>query len=168
MLYKNKYTIEPARLKNWDYSSAGIYFITICTKYMEHMFGSVNNGRMILSEIGNIVDKYWQDIPNHFSSVKLDEYIIMPNHIHGIIIIPPVETLHRNVFIKPITISVETTPATTVNQRMSKISPKKGSISVIIRSYKSICTKTIIRNVIQVIFYGSHDFTITLSVIMMI
>lgn len=143
MLYNNKYRIESSRLKKWDYKSEGIYFITICTKFMDPVFGYVNNGKMVLSEIGNIVDKYWCDIPNHFPLIELDGYIVIPDHIHGMIIIPNIETMHRSIFINPTIISVETIPAITINQRMSKISPKKGSISAIIRSYKSICTLTV-------------------------
>jgi len=142
MLYKN-YRIESSRLKKWDYKSEGIYFITICTKYMDPVFGYINNGKMILSEIGNIVDKYWRDIPNHFPFVQSDEYVVMPNHIHGIIIILSVETLHRYVFLESKVIEVESTLMVDKNKRMSKISPKQGSISAIIRSYKSICTKTV-------------------------
>ena len=142
MLYKN-FRIESSRLKKWDYRSEGSYFITICTKYMDPVFGHVDSGKMILSEMGNIVDKYWRDIQNHFPFLQLDEYVVMPNHIHGIIIIPPVETLHCNVFLESKKTVVESTIMAGKNQRMSKISPKKGSISAIIRSYKSICTKPV-------------------------
>ncbi len=142
MLYRN-YRIKSSRLKKWDYKSEGIYFITICTKFMDPVFGHVDNRKMILSEIGNIVDKYWREIPNHFPLVQLDEYIVMPNHIHGIIIIPPVETLHCNVYSKTNKNIRNTTPLIPINQFMSKFSPKKGSISAIIRSYKSVCTKIV-------------------------
>lgn len=143
MLYNNKYRIESSRLKKWDYRSEGIYFITICTKYMEQVFGHVDNGKMELSEMGTIVDKYWCDIPNHFPSFDLDEYIVMPNHIHGIIIIPPKDTLHRDFHPETNKTMFEIPPKIILNQFMSKISPKKESISVIIRSYKSICTNAI-------------------------
>lgn len=143
MLYKYKYRIESNRLRKWDYRSVGMYFITICTKSMDHVFGYVNGGKMILSEIGNIVDKYWSDIPIHFPTIELDEYIVMPNHIHGIIIIPHLET--SNCEIPPESIKmILSRPAKIIsNQFMSKISPKKGSVSVIIRSFKSNCTKIV-------------------------
>ena len=86
-LYKNRYRIESARLNNWDYSSKGYYFITICTKNRKHFFGNIKNGEMKLSKIGKIVLQYWQEIPNHFPFVKLDEFIFMPDHMHAIIII---------------------------------------------------------------------------------
>ena len=86
-LYKNRYRIESTRLKNWDYSSNGYYFITICTKYRKHLFGKIRNGEMQLSDIGKIAYQYWQEIPNHFLLVRLDSFVIMPNHMHGIITI---------------------------------------------------------------------------------
>ena len=82
--YKNRKSI---RLKNWDYSTPGCYFVTICVKNMNEIFGIVKNEKMILSEIGIIADQCWQNIPNHYPSARLDEYIVMPNHIHGIIVI---------------------------------------------------------------------------------
>src|SRR4030042_2172704 len=83
--FKNKYTIQSARLSGYDYSQNGMYFITICAKDREEFFGKIENGKMILSDIGKIAEKFWQEIPLHFSFVILDEYIVMPNHTHGII-----------------------------------------------------------------------------------
>ena len=86
-LYKNKYRIESARLKNWDYSSNGYYFITICTKNRECILGEIENQEMILNENGKIVETCWFDLPNHYNNLRLDEFIVMPNHIHGIMVI---------------------------------------------------------------------------------
>jgi putative transposase len=86
-LYKNKYRIESHRLKNWDYSSDGHYFITICTYNKIQYFGNVVNSKMIYSEIGKIVHHKWLKIPKRFKNATLDVFQIMPNHIHGIIII---------------------------------------------------------------------------------
>jgi putative transposase len=85
--FQNRYRIPSARLQNWDYGSNAAYFITICTQHRQCWFGHIQNGNRILSEIGNIANRYWQDISIHFPFVKLDEFIVMPNHIHGIIII---------------------------------------------------------------------------------
>lgn len=74
------------RLKNYDYSQNGYYFVTICTKYQDKWFGEIINGEMILSEIGKMAKKYWLEIPKHYPNIKLDEYVIMPNHVHGILI----------------------------------------------------------------------------------
>jgi putative transposase len=73
------------RLKNFDYSQNGIYFVTICTKNREELFGKIVNSEMILNEIGKIVHACYLEIPNHFKNVYLDKFSIMPNHIHGIL-----------------------------------------------------------------------------------
>ncbi|MBX3043464.1 MAG: hypothetical protein KIT33_05120 [Candidatus Kapabacteria bacterium] len=75
------------RLKDFDYSNDGYYFVTICTQNREEFFGKIKNGKMILNEYGAIVEKCWFDLPNHYKNCLLDEFIIMPNHIHGIVII---------------------------------------------------------------------------------
>lgn len=74
------------RLKGYDYSREGAYFITVCTKDKEWLFGDVINGEMQLNDMGNVALQCWKDIPKHFPNVVLDEFIVMPNHIHGIVI----------------------------------------------------------------------------------
>lgn len=85
--YKNKYKTDSIRLKNWDYSAKGFYFITIAVKNRENILGNIDNEKMILNEYGYIVNNHWENLANHYNNIKLDEFIIMPNHIHGIIII---------------------------------------------------------------------------------
>jgi len=75
------------RLINYNYSKGGYYFVTICTKNKEEFFGNIKDKKMILNEIGLNAKKYWEEIPKHFSEIKLDKYIIMPDHVHGILII---------------------------------------------------------------------------------
>jgi putative transposase len=83
--FKGKYRIDTARAKWWDYKNEGNYFITICAKNREHLFGYVKDGEMILNEYGKIVSNCWYDLPNHYSNIVLDEFQIMPNHIHCIV-----------------------------------------------------------------------------------
>ena len=80
--YHNRHTI---RLKNYDYSKAGLYFITICTQNRDCMFGEITDGKMELSRIGKMAEKSWLEIPQHFPQVVLHDFVIMPNHVHGII-----------------------------------------------------------------------------------
>ncbi|MDQ6953464.1 MAG: hypothetical protein Q9M15_08055 [Mariprofundaceae bacterium] len=72
-------------MKGYDYSQAGLYFITICTQNRLHLFGEIVNDNMVLNDAGNMIKKLWREISNHFKNTRLHEYIIMPNHIHGII-----------------------------------------------------------------------------------
>lgn len=92
--FKNKYRISSTRLAHWDYGSNAPYFVTICTANREHFFGNIANGIMYVSEIGAIAQKFWMEIPVHFPFVTVDAFVVMPNHIHGIIVIdkPSVET----------------------------------------------------------------------------
>ena len=108
MLYQNKYRLEFTRLRNWDYGSPGLYLITICTKNKIPFFGEILNGGMECADeemyvgvetqnfaslqtklqptkIGIIARQYWNDIPCHFPFVQLDEFILMPDHMHGIL-----------------------------------------------------------------------------------
>ena len=78
---------KPNRLKGYDYSNLGWYYVTICTKEHVAYFGRVKNGEMFLNKLGKMAKKFWNEIPEHFPEIELDEYVIMPNHIHGIIII---------------------------------------------------------------------------------
>ncbi|MCK5580079.1 MAG: transposase [Candidatus Omnitrophica bacterium] len=126
-LFKNKYRIKSTRLPEWNYASDGAYFVTICTKTKNNYFGHIVDGNMILNKFGQIAIQCWTAIPEHFSNIRLDEFVIMPNHIHGILII----TKRRDVALQRL------------YNKMSKISPRAGSISTAIRSFKSIVTRTI-------------------------
>ena len=75
------------RLQEYDYSQNGYYFVTICTKHFIKYLGEIKNGKTELSKIGEIVKQCWGEIPRHFDNVTLDEMVIMPNHVHGIVVI---------------------------------------------------------------------------------
>ena len=85
--FQNKYRVPSARLQSWDYGWQGAYFITLCTQNREHYFGEIENGTMQLSKIGVIANVLWYEIKNHAKNIELDEFIVMPNHIHGILIL---------------------------------------------------------------------------------
>jgi REP element-mobilizing transposase RayT len=84
---KNHPDRKPNRLKNYDYSQDGFYFVTICTQNREYFFGEIENTEMQSNEYRKITEKCWLEIPDHFPNVILDEFIIMPNHVHFIVII---------------------------------------------------------------------------------
>ena len=86
-LYKNKYRIESNRWQYWDYSSPGSYFITVCVENRKNILGRIENRKMILSDAGIIVSDYFTGIPTYHKRIVLDEWIVMPNHFHCIIIL---------------------------------------------------------------------------------
>ena len=75
------------RLKGYDYSQEGYYFVTICSNDRVQLFGEIDNGKMFKNEIGNLAFKNFFDLPNRFKNIEIDANIFMPNHLHAIIII---------------------------------------------------------------------------------
>jgi hypothetical protein len=75
------------RLKGHDYSQPGAYFITVCTKDRMHLYGEVDGEEMLVNPIGKIVEGCWNELPDHYPNVQLDGFVVMPNHVHGIIVI---------------------------------------------------------------------------------
>ena len=139
-LFRNRFRHNSLRYSGRDYSLPGKYFVTICTAQKTEWFGGVINGKMHLSEIGHLASQMWYEIPVHFPFIDLDTFVVMPNHIHGIIVInrsfrtPIVGVLHATPLPPDDTTNLS-------NETMSIISPKSGSISVVVRSYKSAVTK---------------------------
>ncbi len=116
----NKYQIKSIRANWWDYASNGNYFITICTKNMIPFFGKLVNEKVNLSEIGNIAQTNWEKISCYFPYVSLGPYIIMPNHLHGII------TIEKSSYPNLI--------------EDAKFGPQSGNLASIVRGYKSSVT----------------------------
>ncbi|MCP4977997.1 MAG: hypothetical protein GY931_17755, partial [Maribacter sp.] len=89
------------RLEGYDYSQAGLYFITLCTQNSLHLFGEIANEKMVLNDAGMMVEKWWNELKNKFPNIKLDEFIVMPNHFHGIIQIMNTHTVGANLRVCP-------------------------------------------------------------------
>ncbi len=73
------------RLKGYNYSQAGLYFITLCTQDSLHLFGEITNDEIVLNDSGMMIEKWWNELKNRFPNIELDEFVIMPNHFHGVI-----------------------------------------------------------------------------------
>ncbi len=122
------------RLKGYDYTQAGAYFVTILVRYREHLLGGVLVGAVQLSKSGEIVDECWREIPEHFSDVECDAYAIMPNHIHGVLVVRGVGARHASPLQRhPLRVSNWPT------------GPKPSSVGAIVGSFKSAATKRINR-----------------------
>ena len=78
---------KPNRLRDYDYSQDGYYFITICTRGRKEFFGNIREGKLDLNRYGETVNQCWHNLPRHYPNCSLDSFVIMPNHVHGIIVI---------------------------------------------------------------------------------
>jgi len=137
-LFKKQYRIESTRLREWNYSRYGYYFVTICTKDKQHFFGDIVGDKMQLSEIGKIVSGEWEKTENLRDYVKLDEWFIMPNHLHGIVIIENEENVvetHGHASLHP----------TSPFGNTFKAPLPKANLSNVIKGFKSASTWTIHR-----------------------
>lgn len=81
----DKYHRRSIRLRGYDYAQPGTYFVTICTQNRECLFGEIVDGQMALNPLGEMVEAGWHDLPNHYRHVRLDAFVVMPNHVHGVI-----------------------------------------------------------------------------------
>lgn len=142
-LYKNKYRIPTARATWHDYKG-GSYFVTICTKNREFFFGDINNGEMNYSSLGQSAIDCLQQIPTHFPHVEIPIFVVMPNHIHAIVIInalaPSVETQNlasQNHAINP----SETQNFASLQQVKQKFGPQSKNLASVVRGFKIGVTK---------------------------
>ncbi len=88
MIYDpEKHLRRSIRLKGYDYSTAGAYFVTVCTYRRECFLGEIADGQMRLSDAGRMVHLIWEQLPDHYPYIKLDAFVIMPNHVHGIVML---------------------------------------------------------------------------------
>ena len=124
------------RLKDYDYSSNGAYFVTMVTWHRDMLFGKIENESVVLNEFGAIADACWREIPKHFANVELGAYVVMPNHVHGIV------AIHANDKSADAGNSAQQhvgamqciAPTPTVTR---PVGSKPGSLGAIIGSYKS-------------------------------
>ena len=83
----NRHHRRSIRLKGYDYTQPGAYFVTIVTQHRECLFGEIVNSQMVFNEAGRMIKTVWDAIPQHHPGIETDAFVIMPNHIHGIIVI---------------------------------------------------------------------------------
>jgi REP element-mobilizing transposase RayT len=137
--FQNKYRIESARLRNWDYGWNAAYFVTICTKNRECFFGDVVGGQMVLNEIGKIVETEWLKTfeirPD--MNLELGEFVVMPNHFHAIIGIGENEYNTKHVLNRRDAMHC----VSTSNETKNKFGPQSKNLASIIRGFKIGVTK---------------------------
>lgn len=144
--FKNKYRIASARAPFWDYGWNASYFVTICTQNRECWFGDVSDGAMDLSAMGHIANSCWHEITKHFPFVQLGPHIIMPNHVHGIVIINKPDdgrNGERNVETPNLGVSTDSPDADANTPNRTHAASKKwnpGTLGVIINQFKRAVT----------------------------
>ena len=126
-----KHRRRSIRLPNYDYSQSGAYYITIVTWHREYLFGDVVNGEMVLSKFGLVAKQQWENLPDRFPNITLGAFVIMPNHMHGVIVIMPGRGTAENLDYH----DGEFSRHAPTHEQYQK--PVKGSIPTIVRSYKS-------------------------------
>ncbi len=135
----HKHHHHSIRLRGYNYSQAGAYFVTICTRNRQCLFGEIVDGVMQLNNVGEIVKSVWVGLPNHFPDIALDAFVVMPNHIHGII--------NRG------EASADENRSTVSNTKRANASPLQssypphgtypGSLGAIVQNFKSVSTRKI-------------------------
>ena len=114
------------RIPDFDYSQPGSYYVSIVTQGRRKLFGQIVDGEMVLNDIGKMVEEVWVAIPEHFPNVELGEFVVMPNHFHGVI---------------TITVGARHAVPRPVSEKEGFGKPVSGSLSTILRSFKSATTK---------------------------
>lgn len=125
------------RMQGWDFTSPGWYFLTICTKNMKPAFGMVVNGRMVLNAAGRFAEESWREIPDHFPRAVVDEHVVMPNHVHGLLHLTEAGWVVHGL----------------AARREAFGKPVAGSVPTIVRSYKAAVSKALGERVWQSRFY---------------
>jgi REP element-mobilizing transposase RayT len=146
--FQGKYRIESTRLPDRDYAANGWYFVTICTKKCIYHFGNgVVSGQVQLTPIGEIAEQYFIDIPNHSKHTYVDAYVVMPNHVHGIVVIDkPIDVETRYIASGNIASgNIASGNIASLQQptdESNKFGPlKPGYLQAILHSYKSAVTR---------------------------
>jgi len=127
------------RLKAHDYSLAGAYFVTVCTQNRECMFGKIHNAKMILNDAGRMVQGVWDKLPVRYPGVQTDAFVIMPNHIHGIIVLTGTTQRRGESRIRPRPGDHKDRPYGTL----------PGTIGRVMQGFKSITTRKYIRGIVE-------------------
>lgn len=141
--YQNKYRTPTVRVTWWNYANTGIYFITICTDNREHYFGKIENGKMILSEIGLIVQHEWNASFEIRAELFCDAFVIMPNHIHAILRIDNMVGPHGRADLQQIGRIEHTHGRAYIPQSHGVAYRPPKSISSFVAGFKSAATKRI-------------------------
>jgi putative transposase len=148
--YKNKYRVDTARLKNYDYNGNGLYFVTIGTGENRNYFGTLQKAQLVATPIGKVAGDFWQAIPEHFPFVGVDEFVIMPNHLHSILLFDNPEFFDREYVNLTVSEQVEALDGTLeIRNGGNSFGPQTKNLASVIRNYKAAVTSYANKNSIR-------------------
>ena len=130
-LFRNRFRVKSARMRLWDYGNPGLYFITICTQDMKPWMGNVVEGEVRLSDCGIIVENEWNRTADLRPNVRLDRFVVMPNHVHGII------AIHER------RAPAETHGSASLRDSVNRFGPQSQNLASIIRGFKAASSRRI-------------------------
>jgi len=130
--FKGKYRVPSARWPAWDYGRNAAYFVTICTADRAPYFGAIAAGQMVLTPVGHAAWDCWHQIPAHFPFVVFDEFVVMPNHVHGIVVIDKPDGGAA---------IVETQNFASLPSQHNRFGPQSQNLASIVRGFKIGVTK---------------------------
>lgn len=133
----HKHRRRSIRLKGYDYSQAGAYFVTICAQNRECLFGDIVDGEMRLHDAGQMIQDMWNDLDARYPDVETDEFVVMPNHVHGIIVI------RRNDCRGEVSSPISVSPIPTIKQGGETPPLRRHTLGQIIAFFKYQSTKQI-------------------------
>ena len=139
--FKDKYRSETTRLKGWNYASSGYYFVTACEKNRNCVFGDIANNCGSLTPLGLAAIECWLAIPKHFPFVELDEFCIMPNHVHGIIVISSEAAVETQNFASLQHGNTQNFASLQHGNTENKFGPQSKNLASIVRGFKIGVTK---------------------------
>jgi putative transposase len=152
-----KYHRRSIRLRGYDYAQDGAYFVTICTHNREALFGDVIDHQMNLNQLGEIVWQQWQALPVHYPHIELDAFVVMPNHVHGIMVLmgndvgagvgaqerPSVITCGVGAGLRPAPTDTEIPSKIETNASLRQPIPKRHTLSEVVCAFKSFSARQI-------------------------
>ena len=142
----DKHHRRSIRLPGFDYTQQGAYFVTICTLRGRCLFGEVEDGDVVWNDSGRMVEAHWRAIPEHFRQVRLDAFVVMPNHIHGIILLPDgIGDPDDGVMGSVDDIPVESQVIVAQRRATTRVAPTKPSLAAVVGAFKSCTTVEYIR-----------------------
>ena len=150
-----KYHRRSIRLKGYDYSQPGYYFKTVCTRERECLLGEVGDSKVFLNELGFLLEKTWRELPDRFPSILIDQFVLMPNHLHGIIRIKE-QTQNEDV-VKSGGLMNQTPTAKLCSDEWIMMKNPGLTLGKIVRYYKAR-SALMVRNNMNISFYWQHNY----------